>query len=367
MRYPGNHGSKTALLCHDWLTGMRGGEKVLEILCEWFPEADVCTLICNPGSISQTIKRHHIRTSRLQSMPGIFANYRYYLPFFPSALRSIRVPPADLLISTSHCVAKGLPKPPSSRHLCYCFTPMRYAWLFHDEYLGRNPLKRLLAAPILSYMRNWDMRTVPNVDMFVAISRHVADRIRRFYGQEAEIVFPPVDTDRFTPGDESADFDLIVSALVPYKKVDLAVEAYRNMDRRLKIAGTGTELKRLRENAPSNVEFLEWQSDDQILGLYRACRLLVFPGEEDFGIVPVEAQSCGKPVVAYRKGGALETIAEGVSGVFFDEQDPSSLAQAVEDCAARKWGSEAIRNHALSFSTQNFVNGLARCIDKLLG
>lgn len=358
---------KSALLCHDWLTGMRGGEKVLEILCDWFPEAHVCTLICNEAAISETIKSHTIHTSRLQRLPGVFKNYRYMLPLFPSAIASIDIPEADLMISTSHCVAKGFTRPAGAKHLCYCFTPMRYAWLFQEEYLGRNPLKRLLAAPILSYMRSWDKRTLDNVDMFVGISSHVSERISRFYGRNSETVFPPVDTERFTPAGEVGDFDLIVSALVPYKKVDLAVAAYAQLDRKLKIAGTGTELNGLRQSAPSNVEFLEWQSDDQILDLYRTCRLLVFPGEEDFGIVPVEAQACGKPVVAYRKGGVLETVTEGKSGLFFDEQTPDSLANAVLECAAQDWQPETIRNNALRFSTGNFIQGITACIKKLLG
>lgn len=367
MDYPDKFKDKAALLCHDWLTGMRGGEKVLEILCNWFPSADICSLICNPESISESIKRHRIHTSRLQRFPGVFNNYRHLLPFFPSAARSINMPAADLMISTSHCVAKGFPKPSGARHLCYCFTPMRYAWLFQNEYLGRNPIKRILAAPVLAAMRKWDANANSNVDLFVAISNHVRDRIRDFYGRDAEVVYPPVDTETLTPIENgSSSFDLIVSALVPYKRVDLAVETYRSLGTPLKIAGIGSGLAALKAKASPNVEFLEWQSDSQILDLYRNCRMLVFPGEEDFGLVPVEAQACGKPVVAFAKGGALETVAEGESGVFFREQSPESLADAIRSCAARKWDSKAIRSNAERFSTRRFVEGLTDCIEKVL-
>lgn len=365
--YPDRFSNCRTVLCHDWLTGMRGGEKVLEILCDWFPDAPVCSLIYKQEAVSSRISSHSIITSPLQHIPGIFNNYRYFLPFFPAAVKSIPTPPSDLIISTSHCVAKGLRKPSTAtRHLCYCFTPMRYAWLFRDEYIGNNPLKRLLAAPVLAYMRRWDKTNSENVDLFVAISDHVRKRIRKFYSREAEIVYPPVDTDRFTPSKESSsDFDLIVSALVPYKKVDLAVKAYSKLGTTLKIAGTGTEMDRLRSMAAGNIQFLGWQSDDQIRELYRNCRTLIFPGEEDFGIVPVEAQACGKPVVAFRKGGTLESILENQTGIFFNEQTPESIETAVIRCAAINWDRDTIRANAMRFSISSFIRGLAECIDKL--
>ncbi len=352
-------------LSHDWLTGMRGGERVLEILCAGFPDAPIHTLIHNPEAVSETIRRHPVRTSWLQSVPGVFGNYRRMLPLFPFAVHAMPRPAADLVISTSHCVAKALRTHPGTRHLCYCFTPMRYAWTFHDEYLGRNPLKRMAALPVLAGLRAWDRATAARVSRFVAISRHVRDRIRRFYGRNADVVYPPVDTERCTPGPSAsgADYDLIVSALVPYKRVDLAIDAYRRSGHPLKIVGVGGEFRRLKLIASPNIELLGWQPDATILDLYRGCRLLVFPGEEDFGIVPLEAQACGKPVVAYARGGALETVVAGATGVFFDAQTPEALHAAVDACAATRWDAAAIRRHAERFGVQTFIDGLARAIE----
>lgn len=354
------------ILCHDWLTGMRGGERVLELLCEAFPKAPVYTLIHNRRAISDTINRHPIHTSWLQHIPGIETHYRHFLPLFPLAIRSFNVPEADLIISTSHCVAKGLRGRPGTPHLCYCFTPMRYAWLFHDEYLGGNFLKRQLARPLLGCLRRWDRNSANRVTRFVGISRHIRDRIVRFYNREADVVYPPVDLDRWTPdGKPAGDFDLIASALVPYKKINLAVAAYNRSGRSLKIVGTGTDFNSLRSMAAPNVEFLGWQSDASLLELYRRCRMLIFPGEEDFGIVPLEAQACGRPVVAFGRGGALETVRPGVSGVFFSEQTPDALQSAVEDCARRSWDPAAIRTHAETFSINAFFRGLDASINKL--
>ncbi len=352
------------VLCHDWLTGMRGGERVLELLCEAFPEAPIYTLIHHPQAVSEIINRHPVHTSWLQSIPGIETRYRHFLPFFPGAMERFDVSQADLVISTSHCVAKGLRPPSGTRHLCYCFTPMRYAWLFHNEYLGGNLLKRQLARPLLAWLRGWDRKASRRVTRFVAISRHVRHRIHQFYGRESDLVYPPVDLDRWTPDFKApGDFDLIASALVPYKKIDLAVMAYSRSGRKLKIVGTGTDFASLRAKAGASIEFLGWQSDTQLLELYRRCRLLVFPGEEDFGIVPLEVQACGRPVVAYGHGGALETIRDGVSGVFFAQQTPESLQDAIEDCAARPWNPILIRAQAELFSAQSFINGLALSIE----
>jgi len=355
--FPSSWKSMRVVLCHDWLTGMRGGERVLEILCEGFPEAPIFTLIHNPDTISDTINRHPIHTSWLQTIPSIGKRYRYFLPFFPSAIEHFKVPPADLVISTSHCVAKGLRS--KSPHLCYCFTPMRYAWLFHDEYLKGNPLKKLLARPALAWLRHWDRKTSQQVTRFVGISHYIAARINRFYGRKADVLHPPVDLDRWTPDYQPAgDFDLIASALVPYKKIDLAVTAYNHTGRHLKIVGTGTEFESLKAMAGPHIEFLGRQTDKELLALYRRCRMLIFPGEEDFGIVPLEAQACGRPVVAYGRGGALETVKAGVSGIFFDPQTPEALIIAIDTCANMTWDPHLIRSQAETFSIQAFIDGL---------
>lgn len=364
-QYPHAWSRLKTVLCHDWLTGMRGGERVLEILCEGFPSAPIYTLIHNRRAISSTINSHPVHTSWLQHLPGIPRYYRHLLPFFPSAMEHFKPVPADLLISTSHCVAKNIrPRPPAA-HLCYCFTPMRYAWLFQDEYLGRRSLKRLLARPVLAWLRSHDRATAAHVTRFVAISRHVQKRIQDFYGLNADVVYPPVELDRWTPDLRPPDsYDLAASALVPYKRLDIAVRAYTRLNRRLKIVGVGSERPALQRMAGPSVEFLGWRSDEELLELYRRCHCLVFPGEEDFGIVPLEAQACGRPVVAYARGGALETVVDGVSGVFFHQQTVDALIDAVQMCGKRPWDSGSIRQHAEQFGVPAFIAGMAQSIEK---
>ena len=366
--FPPSWSGLNVALAHDWLTGMRGGERVLEWLCRGFPRASISTLIHNPAAISATINAHPIRTSMLQHVPGIHRHYRWFLPVYPWAVATLPTPEANLLISTSHCVAKSLRVRPGAKHLCYCFTPMRYAWLFHADYLGRNPLKRLLAAPVLATLRRWDRANSVRVDRFVTLSHHVQDRIRRFYGRDADVVYPPVDIDFFTPGgaEEPDGFDLIVSALVPYKRVDLAVRAYTKLSQPLKIAGTGTDFAALKQIAGPNIEFLGWQGDEQLRELYRRCRLLVFPGEEDFGIVPLEAHACGRPVVALARGGALETLVDGMTAIFFREQTEAALLAAISTAAVHRWSREVIRRQAERFAPQQFIDGLAASLEKCL-
>lgn len=349
-------------LGHDWLTGMRGGERVLEYHCAAFPGAPIATLVNVPGAVSGTIASHPIHASWFNRLPGVRGHYRSFLPLMPLAARTLRVPACDLLLTSSHCVAKSFRKPRGARHVCYCFSPMRYAWLFREEYFP-DPVKRALAAPLLAWLRAWDRRTAAGVDRFVAISNAVADRIRRFYGRDCDVVYPPVDVSRCTPRPDGAagegDFDLIVSALVPYKRVDLAVRTYARRGWRLRIVGVGGQLGALRALAGPTVELLGWLPDGDVLELYRRARLLVFPGEEDFGIVPLEAQACGLPVVAYGRGGALETVREGVSGVFFRAQTEEALAEAVERAARQRWDAAAVRANALAFGPEHFLSGLA--------
>ena len=364
-KFPKEWAEFDVALSHDWLTGMRGGERVLEILCKGFPEASINTLIHNREVISQTINSHPITTSWLQSIPGVSSHYRSLLPIFPAAIKSMKPPQGDLLISTSHCVAKALRTSPETKHLCYCFTPMRYAWTFYDEYFGDNRIKAAIAKPMLAALRRWDFKASRRVDRFVAISKHVQKRIKTFYGRDSDIVYPPVDTERCTPGETTkGTFDLIVSAMVPYKRIDLAVSAYNKTGYPLKVVGVGGQLDKLRAMAKDNIEFSGWCSDKEVLELYRSCRMLVFPGEEDFGIVPLEVQSCGKPVVAYAKGGALETIQNNVTGIHFDEQNDDSLIDAVEICASKNWDPNVIRTHAESFGIGNFISGIADSIEK---
>ena len=358
-------------LVHDWLTGMRGGEKCLEVFCELYPTADLYTLLHIPGTVSNVIENRRIFTSFLQKIPGIRNNYRNYLPLFPKAVEQFDLRGYDLVISSSHCVAKGVKSKDVPLHICYCYSPMRYIWDMYPSYFGkerRNLPARIAMSLIIKYLRDWDVRTSERVDRFVAISHNVAGRIQRHYGREADIIHPPVDADFFTPGVAAKrEYYLIVSALVPYKRLDLAIEAFNALRYPLKLAGVGPEEKRLKQLAKPNIEFLGWQSDEELLDLYRGCRALVFPGEEDFGIVPLEAMACGRPVIAYGKGGALETVVplqdhrepdqDGTpTGIFFHEQSPEALKKAIAGFEEKQhlFQEGDIREHALKFDRSLF-------------
>lgn len=360
----------TVALAHDWLNGMRGGERCLDLICREFPQAELYTLLFRPELVSEAIRNRTVHESGLARWPLFREHYRWFLPLFPRAMESFRVAAGtDLVLSTSHCVAKGLVPPAGAKHLCYCFTPMRYAWSLQAEYFGNNRLKRAALEVMLSRLRRWDREASGRVDRFVAISGHVQGRIREFYGRESAVVYPPVATEYFTPDGRGGDdgYDLVVSALVPYKRVDLAVQAYSQTGFPLKVAGAGTELEALRKLAAPNVEFLGRVPDEGVRDLYRRCRFLVFPGEEDFGIVPLEAQACGKPVVAYGRGGLLETVVAGRTGVFFGEQTAEALAEAVSRAEELSWDAGAIRVHAEQFGEARFLAGLLAELDALMG
>ncbi|MGD9780861.1 MAG: glycosyltransferase [Kiritimatiellia bacterium] len=356
-------------LAHDWLNGMRGGERCLDWICREFPQAELYTLLYRPELVSEAIRSRRVHVSGLQRVPGFREHYRWFLPLFPAAIESFRVPEGtDLVLSTSHCVAKGIVPPKGAKHLCYCFTPMRYAWSLQEDYFGRNRWKRAALDLALGRLRKWDRAASARVDRFVAISRHVQARIETFYGREAAVVYPPVATGFFTPDARGGHdgYDLVVSALVPYKRVDLAVRAYSRTGFPLKIAGVGTEMDALKRAAGPNVEFLGRVPDEGIRDLYRRCRFLVFPGEEDFGIVPLEAQACGKPVLAYGKGGLLETVVDGRTGVFFGEQTEDDLLAAVARAEKAEWDAAAIRAHAEQFGEERFREGLRAEIARLM-
>lgn len=368
-------------LVHDWLTGMRGGEKVLEVFCEMYPHADIYTLLHLPGTVSRTIERHRIHTSFIQHAPFKKTKYRNYLPLFPTAIEQFDLRGYDLVLSSSHCVAKGVISQPGTCHLSYVHTPMRYVWDMYHEYFDDNQsrIKRLVVPPVSNYLRIWDVASAARVDEFVANSEHVAERVRRHYRRSSTVINPPVDTDFFDiPREggvsfETDDYFLIVSALAPYKRIDLAIETFNRLELPLKIVGTGEHRERLETLAGRTVEMLGWQSDEAVRDLYRGCRAFVFPQEEDFGITPLEAQACGKPVIAFGKGGALETVigvagyetsepdvsatsGDAPTGVFFREQTVESLADAidrVETCRDR-FDAQAIRAHALEFSRSRF-------------
>jgi glycosyltransferase involved in cell wall biosynthesis len=358
-------------LVHDWLTGMRGGEKVLEALCELHPDADIFTLFHQPGAVSPLIERHRIRTSWLQRLPLASRQYRRYLPLFPSAIERFDLRGYDFVISSSHCVAKSVRPAEGARHLCYCHSPMRYAWDQFEAYFGAERVgavaSRLIYRPIMGRLAAWDARTAARVDRFVANSRHVAGRIARYYNRRASVVYPPVDTTFYRPAALSPENHfLIVSALVPYKRIDLAVEACRRAGARLRIVGDGPERERLERLAGGHATFLGALPPEPIRDEYQRARAVILPGEEDFGIVPVEAQACGRPVVAYSRGGALETVVDGETGVLFNDLTASSLIAALDRVTALPFDVARLRANAERFSRQTHLQRMRETIDETL-
>ncbi len=359
-------------LVHDWLTGMRGGEKCLEVLCELFPRATLFTLFRGKERMSRTIDGMETRTSFLQSFPLISRYYRHCLPLFPAAVEHLDLRGYDLVLSSSSCVAKGVVPMPDALHICYCYSPMRYAWDMRPEYFrrGRGP-SRVLIPFILNYLRAWDVTASQRVDSFIAISIHVQKRIKKYYRRESTVIHPPVDCGFFHPdgaGTGDGGYYLMVTALAPYKRVDLAVEAFNRSGKPLRIVGGGPGLRHLRRKAGRNIEFLGWRSDEEVRSHYRGCRAFVFPGEEDFGIASLEAQAAGRPVIAYGRGGALETIVpfprEHPTGVLFDEPTAGSLLQAVETLEknAGRFDPREIRENALGFDRAIFKERLGEFI-----
>jgi glycosyltransferase involved in cell wall biosynthesis len=356
----------TAII-HDWLTGMRGGEKVLESIGALYPDAELFTLLNVPGSTSAAIARHRVTASFVQWLPAARRLYRHYLPLFPIAIEQFDLDPFDLVISSSHCAAKAVVATGRARHVCYCHSPMRYAWDQFDAYFGRERAGRLGEAalrPLLARMARWDAATASRVHRFVANSQFVADRIGRYYGRRADVVHPPVDTEFFHPGGvPPADHFLVVSALVPYKRVDLAIDACRRTGAALRVVGTGPDRGRLERAAGASVTFLGQLSDEAIRDEYRRARAVILAGEEDFGIVPVEAQACGCPVVAFGRGGALETVVDGDTGVFFGAPTADAIADGLERMAALRFDPSRIRAHAEAFSRSRFAARFSEIVE----
>lgn len=359
-------------LVHDWLTGMRGGEKCLECFCELFPQADLYTLIHTRGSCSPAIESMRITRSFVDSLPGKDRYYRHMLPLFPVAIERFILKDYDLILSSSHCVAKGIIPGPNSVHVSYVHSPMRYVWDMYDDYFGPDKVSAAVAMIVpffATYLRTWDVASSARVDHFIANSGHVAKRIEKFYRRQARVIHPPVDLSRFNPAPEIGDYYLMVSAFAPYKRVDLAIEAFGELGYPLKIVGTGQEDARLRRLARPNIEFLGWQPDEALPGLYARCKAFIFPGEEDFGITPLEAMASGRPVIAYAKGGALETVRgdeqEDPTGVFFAAQTREDLIRAVQRFEEQmgRFDPERIRRHAASWSRERFMQDMRSTLE----
>jgi len=352
-------------LVHDWLTGFRGGEKVLEVLCELFPGATLFTLVHVVGTTSPTIESLPIRTAFTQKLPGVKKLYRWYLPIHPWAIETLDLSDFDVVVSSSHCVAKGAIPTEGALHISYCHTPMRYVWDRFEDYFGSGMRAKLLYGPIASRLRAWDRRSASRVDHFIANSNYVAERIEAYYDRRVDaVVPPPVDTEFYTPlPDGPDDYFLIVSALVPYKRVDLAIDAFRSRSDKLVVVGAGPSAARLRTGAPANVEFRGWVSDEELRSLYQRCRACLLPGVEDFGIVPLEAQAAGAPVVAFGHGGALDTVRDGETGVFFHEHTPEALSHAIDKVSSLRLNKKLLRDWALGFSRETFQTRMKEFID----
>jgi glycosyltransferase involved in cell wall biosynthesis len=352
---------KTAIV-HDWLNGMRGGEKVLEALIELYPEATIYTLFCERVKISAAIGERRIVTSWLDRVPGIYRHYRNFLPLFPAAVESFDLRDFELVISSSHAVAKSV-KAPQALHVCYCHTPMRYLWDAESGYAMRWH-QRFALQTIGRRLRQWDRETARRVDHFIANSQFVRGRIRQYYGRESDVIYPPVDTRFYSPSGETPreDFYLAAGAMVSYKRLDVILEAFRKSGRRLLVAGGGAEFHRLQRLAGPNVRFLGWVSDSELRELYRRARAFVFAAREDFGIMPVEARACGCPVIAFAAGGVLETVRDGISGVLFETQQAEAIVQAIVRFEGTSWSNEQVRSGVEEFSRERFKEQIRRFI-----
>ncbi len=349
-------------LVHDWLIHMRGGEKVLDALAELYPDATLYTLFVDRKKISPNLARLKIKTSFLQYFPGIKSYYRWLLPILPWAIRSVKVEGADLVISSSHCVAKGIRMPAAAYHVCYCHTPMRYLWGFQDVYFNRylSPVRFLINA-VFFFLKKWDLGTNERVNLFVANSEYIKTRIKTVYGRDAQVVHPPLETDFFKPHGVSGKFYLAVSHFVPYKRMDLVIEAFNRLERQLVVIGSGplaAQYQNLRKN--EQISFLGGVNDEELRKAYSGARALIFPAEEDFGIVPLEAQACGTPVIAFRRGGSLETVK---SGVFFDEQTPEAIREAVLRFEGQSYDRVEVSKKVQPFGRKYFLENMKKTIE----
>ena len=341
-------------LVHDWLTGMRGGEKCLEVLCEVFPKADLFTLVHQRGSVSPPIESRRVFESWIAKLPFGRSRYRSYVALYPLAIESFDLGAYDLVVSTSHCAAKGVITRSDTLHVCYCFTPVRYFWDLYPEYFGPgrgSRMERLLAPWVAHRFRIWDRVSADRVDLFVADSKHVRDRIAKHYRRPSRVIYPPVDTSFFTPSETPAEGEapfLVVSALVPYKGVERAIRVANRRGLPLRVVGSGPERKRLGTLAGPTVRFDEWLSMDALRDAYRTCRALIQAHEEDFGIAPLEAMACGRPAIALGRGGAAEVVAPG-TGILYDDDSDEGLGRALEEFERQRFDSETIRRHAVTF------------------
>jgi len=360
-------------IVHDWLDKYAGSERVLEQIIELFPYADLFSLV-DFLEDRNFIKNKKVKTSFIQKIPLAKKYFRYYLPLFPLAIESFDLSKYDLIISSSHCLAKSVKKYKNQIHVSYVHTPVRYAWDLREEYLrevGLNKgLKKILANLVLDYIKRFDFKTADRVDYYIANSQFVRERIKRIYGKDAYVIYPPVDVNRFSLNEKKENFYLVVSRLEPYKKVHLIVEAFNKMiDKKLVIIGDGSEMKRIKKLAKKNIEILGYQPESVVKEYMEKAKSFIYAAEEDFGIAMVEAQAAGTPVIAYRKGGASEIILEEKTGLFFDSQTPDAIIETVKklDKIYDKIVFKEIRKNSLRFSIERFKKEFKEFINKILG
>ena len=353
-------------IVHYWLVGMRGGEKVVEALCRLYPQADIFTHVVVPAAISDEIVRHNITTSFISRLPSPRRFYKRYLPLMPLALEQLDLRGYDLIISSEAGPAKGIIPAPHALHVCYCHSPMRYIWNMYHEYRDdAGALTRMFMPFIAHYLRNWDVTSQARVHEYIANSSCVADRIKTYYNRPAAVIHPPVAVQDFQPIDEQnvEDFYLVAGELVSYKRVDLAIRAFNRMKRRLVVIGGGENLQRYRKLAGPTVSVMGSQPFNVLRWHYAHCRALVYPGEEDFGIVPVEAMASGRPVIAFNRGGARETVIPYQSGLLFDEQTVECLIAAIEQCEVTTFIPQRIAASAQKFNEERFANSFRVFVD----
>lgn len=356
-------------IVHDWLNQIGGAEGVLEALVEMFPGAPIYTSIYWPEAMPKAYREWDIRVTWMDRLPGIYHHHQPYLLCYPLAFGGMELRGYDLVISNKSAFCLGVRTPPATRHLCYCLTPTRFVWDY-ETYVEREQVggaARRLVRPFLGWLQQWEQRAAESVDAFVAISDEVQGRIRHLYGRESTVIYPPVDTSKLMPAGDHDDYFLIVSRLVPYKRIDLAVRAFTDLGVPLWIGGDGRDRASLEAEAGPNVRFLGRVPDERLGQLFARCRAFVFPGLEDFGITPVEAMASGRPVIAYAGGGALDSVVEGVTGTFFHEQTPASLADAVRRFDASAYNPAVIRAHAEQFDVGVFKAKMRTFIQEQMG
>jgi len=359
---------KVAII-HYWLDSFRGGEKVIEAICEIYPNADIYTHIYDPLKIPQTIKSHKIQTTFIQKLPFAYKYSRYYIALMPIALLFLNLKKYDLIISSESGPAKGIRKRKDAMHICYCHTPMRYIWDMQNEYISGSSLPiRCLWKLIACYMRKWDKWSAKKVDYFIANSKFVAARIRKYYKRKSVVIHPPVNISFFEPNKKREDFYLFLSQLVPYKKADIIITAFNSLKLPLHVVGSGTEYNRLKKLAKENITLHGRVDDEELKNMFETCKAFVYAGKEDFGIVFAEALSAGAPVIAYGKGGVKDIVKNGKNGIFFTKQTSDSLISVIEKFEKGKFNldnSSDISKSARQFSTEIFIKKIKEYIEEI--